>query len=551
MIPFSALGSGERSNPAKANILEVQTISVKGQDTAAAGRSQVRLGLAPEDIFVRFGFTPVAGRRPIRLCSKLDGYDKDWDEGGGMMFLVTRFYSETGDIVASNEFRVSGESAGWRNDLSKSSLTHRREMLIAPPRAAHLLVVMTSAGPQTTEGVFVVSDLNVFQLSPDGSQKTLLQFPGNKAAPNVSLESTMANWVRDGTSPSMAKIVELGPGLSTKALEIQDDNPLGHAEWHNNLESAPNIHGGDQLVLEWNEMYSIGDSAMHFGAYRRLDPGSYLFHAREVDLLGCPTGVETSVTLVVPKPFWQTLWFWGLIASIGATALLTTWRYVVRLHTRRAIQKLERQSMLEQERLRIARDIHDDLGARVTQISLVSAMAQNETNDSQKMRAELEHISQMSRDLVTALYETVWTVNPENDNLSELGNYLFQIVNDLCEQGQCRCRSHIDELPHETIVSSHVRHNLCMVVKEAMHNVLKHARATEVKFQISFTQQLLTIMIQDNGCGFDPSNIPDPGHGLINMKKRVADIGGECRLESQERTATTLWIYLKINPPSA
>jgi len=84
---------------------------------------------------------------------------------------------------------------------------------------------------------------------------------------------------------------------------------------------------------------------------------------------------------------------------------------------------------LEQERLRIAHDIHDDLGARVTQISLLSAMSQENTSFPEKARADFDKVSKMSRELVSALYETVWAVNPENDNLEALGNYVCQMVN--------------------------------------------------------------------------------------------------------------------------
>jgi len=220
-------------------------------------------------------------------------------------------------------------------------------------------------------------------------------------------------------------------------------------------------------------------------------------------------------------------------------------RYVLWIQTRRKMEALEKQRLLERERLRIARDIHDDLGARVTQISLVSAMAHDNSVDVAALRGELSKISHMSRDLVTALYETVWTVNPENDNLKELANYLFQMTNDLCERSNFRCRFHIQELPSDTAIPSHIRHNLCMVVKEAMNNIIKHADASEVNLSILFNAPQLTVSIRDDGHGFDSKSSPR-GHGLTNMKQRLEEIGGNCQIESQPGQGTTVSIYLNI-----
>jgi signal transduction histidine kinase len=528
---------------ADSNLIEVKLVTVREKVVSKPGEKKVSLGSSPDNITFHFGFTTNANRAPIRISCKLEGYDKDWDMGGGEMFLVVRFYNDAGDIVSHTQFEVHGESPGWQHDLEHSSLTHRRETIVVPPHASKFMVVLSSAGPQTTEGIYVVTDLNVSEFSKNDEPQVLLRFPdGQKRNP---INSATDTWQRDGTSPTMAKYVDLGQIPKTEALAIYDDDPIGHAEWHNTLHSVPHVTPGDHLVIEWNEMFSIGDNAMSYAPYPSLAPGNYRFRVMEVDLMGAPTGIETSLAVVVPQPFWKTLWFWGIIATgIIATAAMI-WRYIARIRTRRQLLILERQRLLEQERLRIARDIHDDLGARVTQISLVSAMAYNGPNNAEKMRIELDQISQMSRDLVTALYETVWTVNPENDNLKELGNFLFQIVNDSCERGSCRCRFHIEDLPREIIVLSHLRHNLCMVVKEAMNNITKHAKATEVKLSITFRNFLLTIHIQDDGSGFDLSNKP-AGHGLTNIQRRLEEIGGRQRIESQPGQGTNIWIYLDI-----
>jgi signal transduction histidine kinase len=146
---------------------------------------------------------------------------------------------------------------------------------------------------------------------------------------------------------------------------------------------------------------------------------------------------------------------------------------------------------------------------------------------------------------VSALYETVWTVDPENDNLDELGNYICQIVNQLCERAQFRCRFYVVDLPSDVQVSSQTRHNISMAVQEAVHNVIKHAGAAEVTIDIKFTNDLLTVTVRDDGGGFKPVG-DSGGNGLINIKKRLSDIGGNCIIESQLGKGTTIQMSVKI-----
>jgi signal transduction histidine kinase len=153
----------------------------------------------------------------------------------------------------------------------------------------------------------------------------------------------------------------------------------------------------------------------------------------------------------------------------------------------------------------------------------------------------------MSRDLVSALYETVWAVNPENDNLDALGNYLCQMTNHLCKHAQLSCRLEILDLPQNIHVSSQVRHNVAMAVKEATHNVIKHARATEITLGVALENGELQICIKDNGVGFDPAKLEDSfGNGLNNMKRRLADIGGSCTIESQAGQGSVVQLRLKF-----
>jgi signal transduction histidine kinase len=345
----------------------------------------------------------------------------------------------------------------------------------------------------------------------------------------------------------MAKIIELGREPKARALAILDEDPLGHAEWHNRRETAPRIAPGERLVLEWNELFSMGLGVTRVASYPKLSSGEFLFHVEEVTALGIPTGMADSVRVHVPLPLWELPLFWPAIAITFLAAAVGGTRYVAWYRMRSEVVRLKQQRALEQERLRIAQDIHDDLGARVTQISLLSAIAQGNPSLPEKARADFDNISRMTRELVSALYETVWTVNPENDNLDALGNYLCQMVNQLCSQAPLRCRLDVADLPSNIEVSSQTRHSISMAVKEAVHNVIKHANATEVKLQVLFLAGDLGISVSDNGCGFEPLN-HSTGSGLQNMRRRLGDIGGSCRIQSIPGQGTTVEMRLAVKP---
>ncbi|MEI9866082.1 MAG: sensor histidine kinase [Limisphaerales bacterium] len=529
-----------------ANSLEIQSVSVNGKSLSFRGKESVSLGSFPENIIFGFGTGTNAGKLPLRLRYTLEGYETEWHEARSEMALTVRFYNSLGDQIGQNIYHVSGESTGWTGSLKSASLTHRRETLIVPPQATRLLIVISSAGPPETVGIYVVANLVVSKTSGNGNV-VLLQSPFDNDTEKLTGEDLPTGWIHDGTRPSMAKTVKFGQDPQTKAFAILDEDQASHGEWHNILELAPAVSAGDSLVVEWNEMYSVGAGNLHEAAYAGLPAGHYKFVVRGVDVMGKLTGAEASVNVFVSQPFWKSPWFWAIIVIVITALMIGVSRYFVWHRMRREMFRLKQQRVLEQERLRIAHDIHDDLGARVTQISLVSAMAEENTTFPEKARADFDKISKMSRELVSALYETVWAVNPENDNLEAQGNYLCQMVNQLCEGTPIRCRFHVLGLPHEVQVSSQTRHNINMAVKEAVHNVIKHAHAAELTIRMSFTDGLLNISIQDDGVGFEPSG-KTGGNGLSNIKQRLANIGGKSYIESQPGQGTTVRIRLTITP---
>jgi signal transduction histidine kinase len=394
-------------------------------------------------------------------------------------------------------------------------------------------------------GIYVVANLVVSKSSGNLPSAVLIQSPFEKQAYHGDTNGTPEGWTRDGSHPSMAKIIKFGQEPAIQAFAILDEDPISHAEWRNIRESAPAVTPGDHLVVEWNEMYSMGVGTLSSVSYQHLPPGNFRFRIKEVNAMGIDTGEEASVAVLVPQPFWRTSWFWsGVLISITAVTV-GGGRYRGWHKMRLEMQRLKDQQALERERLRIAHDIHDDLGARVTQISLLSAMSQDNSAFPEKARADFDRISQMSRELVSALYQTVWAVNPENDHLEALVNYLCQMVSQLCERTQMRCRFDMLDLPREIQISSQMRHNISMAVKEAVHNVIKHSKASGVSVRMAFNSDLLTIWVQDDGCGFDAAgNLA--GNGLTNMKRRLEAIGGCCSIKSKRGEGTTVQMRVGV-----
>ncbi|HEY1789810.1 MAG TPA: ATP-binding protein [Verrucomicrobiae bacterium] len=515
--------------------LIIKSVMVDGKNISVSQNRSLNLGARPGNISFHFG-SPNSLRFPdLRIRYKLEGYDTDWRDDRGFMLLIAEFYDDAGDQISRQEFKVTGESAGWDGSLYSSPLTHRHEMVVAPPHASRLFVSISSAGPITTIGLYAVANLKVAKIPSNAAPIMLLEFPPDRG------------WYRGGTVPSMAKIVTVAHSPPQKALAILDNDSTGHAGWRNSGAAAPAVTPGDQIMLDWDEMFSMGVADQNVAQYQHLPEGHYLFRVGEFDLFGKPTGNENVLDVIVPPPIWQQPWSWALGALFVIAVALGNWRYLAWRKVHTEVLSLKNQQALEKERLRIAQDIHDDLGARITEISLVSALAQKNGASGEAASADFDQISKMSRDLVAALYETVWSVNPENDNLDSLGTYLCQITNHFCKQAQLRCRLEVDELPRNVQVSSQIRHNIAMAIKESAHNAIKHAGASEITLCVTYKKPELMICLSDNGVGFKPNTGEGAtGHGLNNIRRRTAKIGARCQIESQPGKGTSVQVSIKL-----
>ncbi|HWD91434.1 MAG TPA: ATP-binding protein [Verrucomicrobiae bacterium] len=247
--------------------------------------------------------------------------------------------------------------------------------------------------------------------------------------------------------------------------------------------------------------------------------------------------------LLIPR-FWQQKWFFPVIV-IGLLALVAS---SVRLvEQRRAlwrIQQLERERAVASERTRIARDIHDEVGAELAQIGLLADLGAESQSKPQNDR--FFQIARRARNLVAVMDEIVWAVNPQNDNLTRLADYLCQVADDCFTDSPVRMVKEVPTQLPAVPVRAEVRHDLTLAVKEAFANLLKHSHASETRLRLSWDKPGLEISVEDNGCGFDPA-IPSQGNGLANQQARLKRIGGTVELASHPGGGTRIIFRVKLD----
>jgi ligand-binding sensor domain-containing protein/signal transduction histidine kinase len=283
-------------------------------------------------------------------------------------------------------------------------------------------------------------------------------------------------------------------------------------------------------------------------SYARLPAGDYQFQIRAQNGDGV-WGETRTANLTVTPFFWQTVWFRSTAAMALVLAIVGAVRYVSFRRLRAQLRELEKEAALDKERSRIAKDIHDDLGGSLTQIKLLFELTQRKRTDPDKVDLLGQEGLAATRQIIKSLDEIVWAVNPRNDSLPNLVDYLGQFAIEFLARAGIRCRVDLPDQPIPWEVSPEVRHNLFLAVKEALNNVVLHAGANEVWLRIRATEQVLTIVIEDNGHGFERKPVNGFADGLPNMGQRLADIGGRTNIETKAGMGTRVsLIFPKPNP---
>jgi signal transduction histidine kinase len=223
-------------------------------------------------------------------------------------------------------------------------------------------------------------------------------------------------------------------------------------------------------------------------------------------------------------------------------------RYWSAVRFRRRVAELERRHALDRERGRISRDLHDSLGADLSQLALWTDLALEARERPSAMVEHTSNASSLAREVIQNVEEIVWTVNPRNDSLDQFVAYLCEFSERTVTRAGLRFRWEApDQIPSFPLVSD-IRHHLFLVTKETLNNIVKHAQASEARVQISIHDDRLEIAIADNGRGFD-QNQKSNRNGLTNLRERVASCRGELVIASTTGSGTTIRIHVPLREP--
>jgi signal transduction histidine kinase len=280
--------------------------------------------------------------------------------------------------------------------------------------------------------------------------------------------------------------------------------------------------------------------------FEKLQPADYPFSLQVMMRDG-----QVAELLQVPVLRLLPLWWQRRSLQVAGAALLLLvlgagiWR-LSRQRMRRRLAQVERERSLEAERLRIARDIHDRVGAKLTKIGLQNEMVSRETGLPAACQALVQEVAETTRETILSMDEIVWAINPKNDTLENSINYLIQYTREFLRPAGISYKLDLPmDLPRLSLTGE-VRHNLFMAFKEALNNAVKHGHPQRVRLALALAPDRLALTVEDDGCGFTLGPSQAESDGLENMHQRMSSIGGSCRVESTPGKGTCVILEIPL-----
>lgn len=343
---------------------------------------------------------------------------------------------------------------------------------------------------------------------------------------------------------------ELKPNLQPPTILIESVLVEGREQKTNLLSSAWQQTvvvppGGEQLDIHYTGLNFSAPDKVRFkyrldnheaawtdagdgrvARYPKLPPGQYSFHVIGYNEDGVASETGSVLKITVLPQFWQTWWFRTAVILCLVGIVVAVVRYISTQKLKRELQLHKQQEALEKERARIARDLHDQLGANLTQVALLGEMAEVDKHLPDEIELHARQICQTARMTTHALDEIVWAINPSNDTLEGLANYACKYAQEYLALAGLRYRADVPANLPATDIPPEVRHHVFLAFKESVNNVVKHAQASEAWIRLRLSPAGFILEIEDNGRGLGGSPAPQNRNGLRNMRKRMEDIGG-------------------------
>jgi len=317
-------------------------------------------------------------------------------------------------------------------------------------------------------------------------------------------------------------LADLQPGQDSLALQFVGlEFGAGEVvQYSYRLDGAPNA--------DWSAPST--DRSLTLG---HLAPAAYRLQVRAVNSQAA-AGAPAVISFTILKPIWLRWWFMLLAATAVALAAWSWHR-----------QQVSRQVELANVRARIAMDLHDDLGANLTKISILSEVARRQYEAKDGPPGALADIGVIARESVTAMGDIVWAINPQREMLDDLVGRMRLHAEELCASHSLALVFRAPDDSAAIKLTADVRRDLFLIYKEALNNVARHGRGRSVDVSLSVDDQSLRLVVADDGVGFDP-NRPDEGHGLWSMRRRADSRGGTCQIFSTVGRGTTVAVALPL-----
>lgn len=275
--------------------------------------------------------------------------------------------------------------------------------------------------------------------------------------------------------------------------------------------------------------------------YANLDPGKYTFSVRanQPGDLNEPI-LSKPFTFVVATPWFMTWWFRLSVAVGGVFSVVILIRFYYSRKTEKQRLILEKQQAIEKERTRIATDMHDDFGAGLSRIKFISEKIKLKSESESQLNNDLTKISDYSDEMAEKMNEIVWALNERYDSLEDLVSFCRAYAADYLQHHSIKLDFTSDINANQN-VKGEVRRNVFLVMKESLHNIVKHAEATQI--EINFIREYqLKVTVRDNGKGFNKDDIRPFANGISNMTKRMEDIGGNLEILTKQGTTIILTV---------
>ncbi len=270
--------------------------------------------------------------------------------------------------------------------------------------------------------------------------------------------------------------------------------------------------------------------------FTNLDGGHYTFRVKAANNDGVWNELGTQVLLIVEPPFWKTWWFYVLCILFVAFVFYALYRFRINQFVK-----------LQQIRTRISRDLHDDIGSTLSSINMMSSMAKS-TDISEKKSSDLfQTISSASRQAMELMNDIVWSINPKNDKMEMIIIRMRQYASEMLEAAQIPFTIEMDDECKHIILPIEKRKDFYLIFKEAINNLAKYSNATHVMIHLRYIGRLLTLIISDDGRGFD-INETMQGNGLKNMKARAEMLKGDILIETHPGEGTRVTLKIPVTP---